>query len=260
MLTTTASYSLISRDFTVALERKANEPFVAREAEHYLSRISEIKTLDEFVEDSRVFNFAMRAHGLSEMTYAKAFMTKVLKEGIDDPESFANGLSDTRFRDFAEVFNFARYSDATTAFGRTQQETVDKYIRQTLEEDAGLENPGVRLALYFERRADDITNAFSILADRALLEVVQTVLQLPPSIATQDIDRQAELIESRIDIEELKDPEKLGEFLERFTSLWDINNPQSAPVTPSILVGQPIQFGLSASLLTSLQNMRLGGR
>ena len=260
MLTTTTSYRLIANDLNRALTQKESQPQVSRETEYYLENISNVKSIDEFVDDHRLFNYAMRAHGLGDMTYAKAFMVKVLKEGIDASDSFANSLSDTRFRAFAETFNFARYGEATTAFDRTQQGTVDKYVRQALEEDAGNDNQGVRLALYFQRRAGDIDTAYSILADRALLEVVQTALNLPAAIATQDIDKQAALIESRIDLEDFKDPDKLASFLNRFTALWDVNNPQTASTPATVLISQPLQLGLSTSLLTSIQNLRLGGR
>ena len=39
-----------------------------------------------------------------------------------------------------------------------------------------------------------------------------------------DIDRQIALIEDRLDIEDFKDSDKLAEFIDRFTNLWDVNN------------------------------------
>src|SRR5260221_14696157 len=99
----------------------------------------------------------MKASGMEDMTYAKAFMRKVLTEGTDDPKSFANTLTDPRYKTFAETFNFARSDATTTIFDRTRQGTVDGYVRQTLEEDAGQDNEGVRLALYFARNASRIT-------------------------------------------------------------------------------------------------------
>jgi hypothetical protein len=97
----------------------------------------------------------MKAHGLGDMTYAKAFMEKVLEEGVD-AISFANSLSDKRYAEFAKTFNFKAFGEATTSFTKTQQGVVDKYLRQTLEEQAGDENQGVRLALYFQRKAETI--------------------------------------------------------------------------------------------------------
>ena len=120
------------------------------------------------------------------------------------------GLADRRYRDFAETFNFARYGETATAFTRTQQGTADLYVRQTMEINAGNENEGVRLALYFQRKAPELSSVYSILADRALLEVVQTALSIPPEASFQSIDRQAEEISKRIDLEDFKDPGKTG--------------------------------------------------
>ncbi len=262
MLTTIASFSLIARDLDRSLETTSQQPAVARETEYYLENISNVKSAEEFIEDDRLFNYAMTAHGLAEMSYAKAFMRKVLDEGIDASDSFANTLADRRYRDFAETFNFARYGETATAFSRTQQETADLYIRQTMEIDAGNENEGVRLALYFQRKAPEIESVYSILADRALLEVVQTALSIPPEASFQDIDRQAEEIGKRLDLEDFKDPEKLGRFLQQFSALWDIKSPQSssAGTIPSISIGAPIQYGLSSSLLTQIQGLKMGNR
>jgi hypothetical protein len=260
VLTTTASYMQITQDLTRSLTVTASKPQVARETEYYLANIESIKSIEELIGNHRVFSYAMKAFGLEDMTFAKAFMRKVLTEGIDSRDSFANNLSDPRYREFADTFNFARHGEVTTIFERTRQGTVDKYVRQTLEEDSGLQNEGVRLALYFERKASTITSALGILADAALLEVVQTALGLSAATSALDIDRQAALIEERLDLEDLKDPDKLRTILNRFTSLWEIENPTQPPATPSVVIGQPIEFGLGSGLLASLQNLKLGGQ
>ena len=48
----------------------------------------------------------MKAHGLEDMTYAKAFMVKALKEGVADPDSFANKLTDKRYAEFVTSYQF----------------------------------------------------------------------------------------------------------------------------------------------------------
>ncbi len=260
MLSTIASYNFIANDIPAAIERVSSQPLVARETEYYQANIGNVKSIDDFMDDRRLFNYAMKAHGLEDFSFAQAFMRKVLEGGIDAEDAFANSLADQRYREFAETFNFVRYDSATTSFDRTQQGTVDKYLRQTLEEEAGNENQGVRLALYFERKVDSISNAYNLLADPALLRVTQTALGLPQSSSSLDIDKQAEIIASRLDIEDLKDPEKLDKFLTRFTALWEIDNPSSgSAVAPNILIGGGPTIGLDAGILSNLQNLKLGG-
>lgn len=258
MLTAAAGYRIIASDLSRSLETTAKKPEVARETAYYLEHIGSVRSIDDFLADSRLFNYAMKAFGLGEMTYAKAFMRKVLTEGIDNQRSFANSLVDRRYREFAEVFNFFRYGEATTSFQSAQQGTVDAYVRQSLEEDAGGQNEGIRLALYFQRKAPEISSAYSILGDRALLTVVQTAFGLSPATAAADIDRQAEMISERLDIEDLKDPTKLQKFIDRFISLWEVTNPSASP-SSAMLIGQPIEFGITPDLLATLQSLKLGG-
>jgi hypothetical protein len=212
------------------------------------------------MKNDRVYRYAMRAFGLEDMTYAKAFIRKVLSEGIDRKDAMANKLVDPRYRELAETFNFARYTTATTSFSRTQQGTVDRYVRQTLEVDAGQTNEGVRLALYFQRAAPRATSAYALLADRALLKVTQVALGLPASTGALDIDKQAELISKKLNVADLKEPAKLEKMLERFTALWEIENPSTPAATgPAALISGAGGL-LDSDLLSRIQSLRLRGR
>ncbi|ASY61715.1 Flagellar basal-body rod protein FlgF [Sinorhizobium sojae CCBAU 05684] len=259
MTTTYTSYRLITADLTKSLERVSEQPDVARETEYYLSKIGSIKTLDEFFADSRLYNYAMKAHGIEDMAYAKAFMRKVLTEGVDSDDAFANKLSDNRYKALVESLNFARHGEAATAFDSAQQGVVDKYTRQTLEENAGEENTGVRLALYFQRMAPAITSAYELIADEALAQVVRTVLQLPDEFAATDVDQQAKTIEKAIELEDFQDPGKLSAFLDRFTAIWEIGH-SSDGYDPLAVFGSSSGYGISADLLLSINNLKLGGR
>jgi len=257
VINTYTSYQLIVRDIERSIDRVEQQPMVNRETAYYLENIGKVKTIDEFVGDERLFRYAMKAHGLEDMAYAKAFMVKALEGGIDEEDSFANKLSDKRYRDFVDTFNFARYGEKTTTFHSPTSGTVDKYLRQTLEEDAGSQNEGVRLALYFQRKAGSIKSYYEILADPAIAQVVRTALGFPDALAQADIDKQVEMIKERLDLEELKDPEKLEEFLKRFTTLWEIDNPSFSPQSSiAALFSQPAEFGISTDILLTIAQMR----
>ena len=116
MLTTLASYATIAGNLQRSLSTTAAKPQVARETEYYLAHIVDVKSIDDFLGDDRLFAYAMKAFGLEDMTYAKALMRKVLAGGIDKRDSFANSLADQRYREFAATFNFVRYEATTTIF------------------------------------------------------------------------------------------------------------------------------------------------
>lgn len=372
MLNTFTSYQLIAKDITKSITQVSKQPVVDRDTKYYLDNITKVKSIDDFVNNDRLFKYAMKAYGLEDMDYAKAFMVKALKEGVSDPNSFANKLTDKRYADFVTAFNFAangadatiynktqqfttsnyakqavingvdpnsayvkgetayylanitnvksvddlmsdkrlytyalasvgldaatenrdtikqvllggvrdpnsvankmtdktyaalastfnfeQYGENTTTYNAAQQPTVDKYLRQTLEENAGETNQGVRLALYFQRKAPTITNWYDVLADTALASVVRTALGLPDSFATADIDKQAQLFEQKLNISDFTDPTKLGKFLTRFTSMWEINNPTSPAVTSvSVLFAQPTSVGISTDLMMAMLKLR----
>lgn len=362
MTTTMLSYQAVTRNITQSLARTAAKPDVAASTAYFEKHIGKVKTLDDFMKDDRLYRYAVDAFGLGEMAYAKAFMRKVLEGGVSSPNSFANKLSDKRYRDFAAAFDFSTEQTETTyfaaniakvktvtaftsnsasrmfdyaieAFGlesvvdtpkekaavtaalhlgkdsplhfddaaldtrfraflrafdfagkglkatsdtaamqqvvdrhngavRADQAkgTVEKYTRQKMELDAGASNESVRLALYFQRKAPGITDAYQVMADPALLKVVQTALGLPKEIGAIDLDRQAQIYASRIKFADFKDPVKLQSFITRFTALADVANGQTAASSAvSILVGQPTAAGVSMDTLFSIQNLRLGG-
>jgi hypothetical protein len=264
VLSASVSYRLITENMDRTLKTTAAKPQVARETEYYLKNIGSIKTIDEFLENDRIYNYAMKATGLSDMAYAKAFMRKALTEGIDKTDTFANKLSDPRYKQFVETFNFARYGETATSMDKVKQPVVDKFLRQTVEEDAGNQNEGARLALYFERSASSIKTVFNILADKALLKVVQTTFQIPEMTSMMDIDKQAEMLEKRLNVEDFKDPEKLKTFITRFTALWEISNGTSASANPTnaatVVLGNMSGMGISGDVLSAIQNLKMGGR
>jgi hypothetical protein len=248
------TYALYANNPERMLEAIRRDPVNARETEYYRANIEKVKSLEAFVSDRRLFNYALKAYGLSDMSNAQAFMRKVLEGGIDDRQALANRLSDRRYAEFVTDFNFKRYGATTTTFDRTRQGVIDRYNRAGIEQRAGEQSEGARLALYFQRRAKEIDSPFDILADRALLKFVQVATGLPVQMSFQTIERQAELISQRLDISDLDDPQELQKLIRRFNTLWDVENPQAA-AAPSAAFGTA-RIGLSIDILAAIQNYR----
>jgi uncharacterized protein DUF1217 len=257
MLSTIADFQRISKDINRALSTTAKKPDVSRDTEYYLAHIGNVTSIDDFLKDFRLFSYAMNAHGLTDMIYAKAFMRKVLTEGILDSNSFANKLTDPRFREFAGTFNFALLGSRATHTNAAQAGTATKYVQGVMEDDAGRQNEGVRLALYFTRQASSIRNPFSILADKALTQVVQTALGLPANISASNIDKQAAMLSKLITFSDFQDPAKVNKFAQRFAAMWDATHDLNASTSsPQILIGNSTQHGIDLDTLTTLQTLR----
>lgn len=254
MLSTLTSYQMAVRDLPRSLEVVQSDGLVQRETDYYLENIGNVKSIDDLMDDDRLFRYVMKAHGLEEMNYAKALVTKVFEEGRDESDAFVNRMADGRYRELAETLDFKRYGAATTSFDKAQQGVVDKYLRQQLEENAGATNEGVRLALYFERKAPGLTTTEEILADQALSAVVRQTLQIPQETAFLDIDKQVEMLDERIDVSTFSDPEELADFITRFTAIYDATNGVSSPALD--LFNQGTAYGVSTDMLLTIQSLR----
>ena len=259
MLSTIADYTRLTTDLGKSMTQVAQEPDVSRETDYFLSHIGNVKTIDDFLKDYRLYSYAMKAYGLSDMTYAKAFMRKVLTEGVSDNDAFANKLTDTRYRQFASAFNFAALGDQATQTTAATTGTATQYVTQTMEEKAGDQNEGLRLALYFTRKASTITSAYQILADKAMTQVVQTAMGWPATISSSDIDVQAKMITDKIDLADFQDPAKVTKFVQRFAAMWDATQAQTDNSTNPALVliaGAASSISLDTNMLTTLQNIK----
>ncbi|MBL3684265.1 DUF1217 domain-containing protein [Sinorhizobium meliloti] len=114
----------------------------------------------------------------------RPFMRKVLGEGIDSDDAFANKLADGRYKALVESLNFARHGEAATGFERAQKGVAEKYTRQTLEQESRRgKHRRAAGASISSRMAPTIANGYEIIADEALSSVVRTVLQLPAEFA-----------------------------------------------------------------------------
>jgi Protein of unknown function (DUF1217) len=136
-------------------------------------------------------------------------------------------------------------------------DVADSYVRQTMETDAGNQNEGVRLALYFQRKAASISSPLDILADKALFQVVRTALGLPDSMSSVSIDAQAAIIKKRLDVADLQDPKKVDKFLARFAAMYDIGNNSATASSPALAVlgVGTTDFGTDTGFLASLQRL-----
>jgi len=234
------------------------------ETQYFDTTILSVTSVDDLLKNTRLRSYIVRAYDL-EKNIPDATLRKVLTSDKIDERSFANKSGNAAFKALAADFNFNSDGSAGRAAVAVAQDnssiatTRSFYYRQKVEEDAGSKNEGVRLALYFERKAPGISSAYSILADKALLKVAQTLYGLPESMSLLDIDKQAKMLDKVMNLEDFQDSQKVQKMLTRFSAKWDAANSTAAQSNPAVALLQPIEAGVSYSLLNSLQRLKLGG-
>jgi hypothetical protein len=260
MFSTAARYQILAANPARTQSMVENDATVKRETAFYNANIKNIKTIDEFVNNFRLFNYAMKAHGLADMAYGKAFIKKLLEEGTDDPKSMANKMTNPLYKEFVKAFDFAGKGVLATSSSSATTETVSKYIQQSLELKEGQQNEGVQLALYFKRKASSITTHMGLLGDKAVLTFIQTVFDIPKESSKADLDVQVRNLKKHIKIEDLADPAKVDKLIQRFSAMWDMTNPTEATTNPILkLFGDSAESGFSADLMMSIAKLPRGG-
>ncbi|ATN33045.1 flagellar protein [Rhizobium sp. ACO-34A] len=215
------------------------------EIEYYKTQMEKITTLDEFLADSRLTNFVLEAKGIDpeSLDDEELDLRKMFESDLTDPKSYVNSLSDNTFAEIVASFNFDLEGNLSSdPVGTIQQrgdtlETVNRYLRQTLEEEQGDSSEGVRLALYFQRMAPSITSAYDILGDTALLEFFTTAYSMSDYFSSQDVEKQAATVKNFIDLEQLQDPDYVEKLVKRYTALYDTENGTTDSAALSILSG-----------------------
>jgi hypothetical protein len=259
-MSTVSSYLQISKNLDRWQKITAKKPEVALQTKYFSDNIKKVKSGDELIKNPRLFNFAMTAFGLGDMKYAKGLMQKVLQQGVASNKALANTLPNPRIQAFAKAFDFAANGASTTNSDSFVASIVARYTENAMESDVGKSNPGVELALYFHRNAPNITSIYGILADKDLLKVVETTLDLPPQMAAQQIDTQKRLLEQKLKLADLKDPKKLEAFIARFAAMYDMKNPDasgSESTGVSALLGGDAAT-INYNLLAQLQSAKGG--
>ena len=295
MTTTTAAYLQVENNLSRYQSMTAKEPAVKTASAYYAANIGKVTSISDFVSNYRLLSYALDAYGLGDQINSKALITKILEGGVSNPKSLANTLQGGKWKAFAAAFDFVGQGAASVSSKTAIQTTTNNYVEQQLESDQGEEDPGVQLALYFQRVAPSVTSAYGILADKNLLEVVQTIFGLPPASNANNIDAEAKQIIKLMPLSDLQNPTKLKQLVERFTAMYDVEYGPTSGSTSSLTVsggnnasasagsaassilsgvitsnGQTISAALNSSsdsptplfsnsFLQSLQKFRLGG-
>ena len=209
---------------------EAERKKVSKAGADYTIQLASILSIEDLEKNKTVLNYALAAYGLEGKTFKKGELAQILTSDLTDPESYVNKLDDKKLAKFAGAFAFESDGSIARDAGGIQTtndflDTQDNYIRQLLEEEAGAENEGVRLALYFERRSEEGFKSFyDFLAEPALLKVVQTTLGLPAETGQADVEIQKRTLEKRMNLDDLQDPKQIQKFIQRFLVMYDLEN------------------------------------
>ena len=200
-----AGFSVLQNRMDDNLSRVASAPQVTRELDYFRENIRHADTPEALLKDYRLTKVVLTAYGLQDEIGKTAFLERIIAEGTDDPNSFANRLREPRFQALAKGLGYGNIGGRRALLTNFQNEIEAGFVRQTLEEAVGATDNNLRLALNFQRRIETIASGpsvenagwFQIMGERPLRSVVEGAFGLPNSFALLDIDRQRTILTDR---------------------------------------------------------------
>lgn len=289
MTTTLSTLQSITNNLTRYQSMVGSEGPVKTATQYYEANIGKVTSISDFVNNYRLLSYALQAYGLGDQVNNKALVTKVLEGGVSSSKALANTLSNPNWAKFAAAFDFVGSGASSISTSSAISTTTNDYVEEKLETQEGATDPGVQLALYFKRVAPTVTSALGIMGDKNLIDVVQTIFNLPAITSGTNIDAEASEISRLMPLSELQDPKQLNQLIDRFASEYDLDygvggKDASSPLSvnsdgvsstsataaaSSILSGvisgnstfssSTTTYNLNAALLASVQNLTLGG-
>lgn len=180
------------------------QPQISRDIDYFNAHIGAVETAGDLVSDRRLLRVALGAFGLDDEIDKRAFIRKVLEEGTEDPDAFANRFTDPRYKEIAAAFGFGDALGARTFEPGFAADITAAYKDRQFEIAVGDQNESLRLALNFRREIKEYANAddpegtawFSVMGDKPLRAVFEGAFGLSEAFGQLDIDRQRDELRS----------------------------------------------------------------
>jgi hypothetical protein len=203
-----------------------------RDTEYFAAEIANVSTAEELVSDRRLLRVALGAFGLQDDIDNKAFIKKVLDEGVTDSDALANKLTDDRYKALAKAFQFDSPFGPRTTRTVFPTEIIDKFHAQEFEISVGDQDETLRLAMNAERTLPEISGTsisddakwFRVMGTPPLRKVFETALGLPSGFGQLDIDQQLgvfrDKVESRFGVKEVSDIANDPELMQKLVQTY----------------------------------------
>ncbi len=211
------------------LASHASSSAIENETAYLKNKLSKPMTVEAFLGDRRLLTIAMTAFDIGGEAWKGGFIRKVLTEAESPDSTFLARLNNSQYTRFAETFR--------PVSGQIQLSTdqidmlTTQYETARFETAVGEKDNALRLALNFQSEigqivlsgASDRTTLYRLLGDVPMRTVLERAAGLPQDIRKMDIDKQASLLQSRLEerlkvsaLTDLAKPAVTQRIIERF--------------------------------------------
>jgi hypothetical protein len=200
------------------IANKADEPQIARELDRFENAVRRSRSVEELLRNRDAMRVILAANGLENQLNAPGLVRRVLTSDLRNPDSaaFQMGRQNGNWLSTAQDLDFQRrglqVAQSESMIARLRIAYAQTRWEESLEQQA----PGLSLAVVFKRRAANIDNAYEVLGDPVVREIVTTTLGIPRQLANQSVEAQSRAINNRLDVSRFKDPAFVDTFARRY--------------------------------------------
>jgi len=195
---------------------------IQRDVTYFEENIGSVTSVDDLFADQRLLGFILKAYDMESEAQYPGKMRKILESDLSDGTSLANRFTDPRYLAIATDLDLFASGTSKLTDAATVSDIVEKFQQTAYEKNLDEQAPGVRIAIEFKRRLEDVTSTVQLLADSVLREVVTKANYIPDEIAYQETDAQVAALEKRVDLQELKsDPDQVEKLVLRYLGIKD---------------------------------------
>lgn len=197
----------------IAQERK--DPVSIRAIDQFTKALDKATDLKKALADPRVLAVLLPALGLADKQEQVGLVRQVLLSDPAKSDSLAARLGGI-WKSAAATLDLAKGGLAALKDPATVKLLTEGYLAYQYRTGLDTQGAGVSDALYFQEKAANLTDVYTVLGDPVLRRVVTGALGLPSSIAVQSVEAQARAVTARLKLDTLQKPAEVQKLISRY--------------------------------------------
>lgn len=190
--------SYVKKTMSKQIATMVNQRQVKREVSYFKEKMPQIEKASELVKDPILLKVTLTSFGLQDDIGSKFYIQKILESNFLDEKSFANKLSNKKYKNLSSTFGFGAYDTPKSKISGFAEKLLENYERKLFEISVGEVDNNIRLALNAESELKDLAASdasekakwYSVLASTPLRKVFEARFNLGTQFGAIDIDRQ----------------------------------------------------------------------
>lgn len=237
-LSATLALKLIDRERETFETSVQKDTMNAREINAFRSRIGNVQSAEDLVNDYEVYSFVMKAFDLEDQIFGKAMMKKILQSDGEDKKSLINKLTDSKFKELFKEMGFTDngMKNPNTSNPDWVEKLIDRYTERKIinNEKSSNEIVGMALNARSKLEAGEMTSWYKVLGDKDMQSFFYSALNLPDSLKSADVDVQAATLKKKFDLATLTEPGVIDKLVSKYVVIAEAqaasNNLSSNPI------------------------------